>query len=263
MTKGDNSPLFTTGKNGIFSMDSYDSYVSPLYNTETGNGFDNITTDYTIMYITACSSAAYDDSTYLQGKYCLPRAYLGLTTGGPAYIGNTRQGVIPGSGNKLHRAFLYSLYTLGLTNIGQTIASSKVWVATDAAWRHYFSFTNNLFGDPSMNIWTTQPSIKEVIKNSEKLEVENSLPKEFALYQNYPNPFNPTTVINYDIPKSTNVKLSIFNTLGQEVMKLVDEYKEAGSYSINFNAKNFSSGIYYYTISASDYNKTLKMMILK
>jgi hypothetical protein len=114
-----------------------------------------------------------------------------------------------------------------------------------------------------MEIWTTQPSIKGVSKNSEQLEIENSLPKEFALYQNYPNHFNPTTNIKFDIPKSANAKLSIFNTLGQEVMKLFDEYKEAGSYGINFNAKGFSSGIYYYTISAGDYNKTLKMMILK
>jgi len=88
-------------------------------------------------------------------------------------------------------------------------------------------------------------------------------PREYKLEQNFPNPFNPSTMINYSIPKSSYVTLKIYDMLGREVANLLSEYKEAGKYSFNFNGKDYSSGIYFYKLTAGDFISTKKMMLNK
>jgi hypothetical protein len=92
--------------------------------------------------------------------------------------------------------------------------------------------------------------------------VSQSTIAAFSLGQNYPNPFNPTTTIRYDLPKSANINLKIFNTLGQEITSLVNEHKEAGYYQATWNA-NVPSGIYFYRLQAGEYVETKKMILLK
>ncbi len=75
---------------------------------------------------------------------------------------------------------------------------------------------------------------------------------EFELNQNYPNPFNPSTTIRYTIPSDGFVKLSVYNTIGEEVRTLINEFKEAGSYDENFEAADLSSGIYFYKLQAGN-----------
>jgi hypothetical protein len=89
------------------------------------------------------------------------------------------------------------------------------------------------------------------------------IPSEFRLAQNYPNPFNPVTNIEYDIPKNTNVKITIFDMTGREVAAPVNEFKTAGKYTVSFNAMKLSSGIYYYKIQAGDFTAVKKMTLLK
>jgi photosystem II stability/assembly factor-like uncharacterized protein len=91
----------------------------------------------------------------------------------------------------------------------------------------------------------------------------NFLPTEYSLSQNYPNPFNPTTTIEYSIPENGNVKLVVYNSLGEEVTTLVNAYKEAGSYKVNFGAVRLSSGIYYYRLISGTYLSVKKMIVLK
>jgi hypothetical protein len=99
---------------------------------------------------------------------------------------------------------------------------------------------------------------------SEVINVEiNYQPKEYALMQNYPNPFNPATTIEYSIAADGNVKLKIFNTLGEEVKTLVNEYKTAGSYKINFDASALPSGVYYYKIETGRFTSVKKMILLR
>ena len=92
---------------------------------------------------------------------------------------------------------------------------------------------------------------------------EEGLPKSFALSQNYPNPFNPSTTINYALPKASHVSITIYNALGQKVTELVNTEMNAGRYQMNFDASNFASGLYFYTIQAGDFRSTKKMMLLK
>lgn len=85
----------------------------------------------------------------------------------------------------------------------------------------------------------------------------------FLLLPNYPNPFNPNTTIEFSIPQTTNVNLKIFNLLGQELITLLDEIREVGTYRINFDAKELNSGMYFYTLEAGGYKETRKMILIK
>ena len=95
------------------------------------------------------------------------------------------------------------------------------------------------------------------------VEASISAPDKFMLGQNYPNPFNPSTVITYSLPSPSNVKLILYNAIGITVRVLENEFKEAGNYSLNFNASKLSSGIYFYRLQAGSFNETKKMMMLK
>ena len=83
------------------------------------------------------------------------------------------------------------------------------------------------------------------------------------LSQNWPNPFNNSCAIKYSIPKSSQVSLKIFNTLGEEIATLVNEEKPVGTYELNWNAANLPSGVYFYRLQAGDYVQTRKMILLK
>ncbi|MCB9210603.1 MAG: T9SS type A sorting domain-containing protein [Ignavibacteriales bacterium] len=91
-----------------------------------------------------------------------------------------------------------------------------------------------------------------------------SVNSSLKLFQNYPNPFNPNTIINYTIAKEEDfVKLSVYNSLGEEIEVLVNQKQKAGSYEINFSGEEFSSGIYFYSLKTSDNIITKKMLLLK
>lgn len=94
-------------------------------------------------------------------------------------------------------------------------------------------------------------------------EVNIRLPEKFSLSQNYPNPFNPSTVISYDLKVSSNVSLKIYNMSGKEIVSLLNEFKTAGSYVINFNGSNLPSGVYFYKIEAGKFSAIRKMTLIK
>lgn len=95
------------------------------------------------------------------------------------------------------------------------------------------------------------------------VEDKNLTPSEFILSQNYPNPFNSSSVIKYSIPKSSQLKIKIFNTLGEEIETLVNEEKLAGIYELTWNAVKLPSGVYFYRLQAGDFVETKKMILLK
>lgn len=108
--------------------------------------------------------------------------------------------------------------------------------------------------------WTrTDPSI--IITNATVTMTE--LPTEFALRDNYPNPFNPATTIKFELPKDAFVNITIYDNLGREVQKLVNTQMEAGYHSVVWDATNFASGVYFYKMTAADYNRTVKMILVK
>lgn len=91
--------------------------------------------------------------------------------------------------------------------------------------------------------------------------VEN--PGKFSLGQNYPNPFNPATQVSYSLAKASNVKITMYNALGQEVRVLENSAKEAGYYTLSINASDLGSGVYYYKLEAGSFTQLKKMIVLK
>jgi len=94
-------------------------------------------------------------------------------------------------------------------------------------------------------------------------ENNDGIPDRFFLHQNFPNPFNPSTQIKYSIPKSSQVTLKIFNTLGEDIETIVNEEKPTGTYELNWNAANLPSGVYFYRLQAGDFTSVKKMILLK
>tara|TARA_B100000315_G_C14007377_1_gene332938 strand:+ start:91 stop:408 length:318 start_codon:yes stop_codon:yes gene_type:complete len=100
------------------------------------------------------------------------------------------------------------------------------------------------------------------------LNREPVIPSTFALHQNFPNPFNPITTLSYDLPNDSDVRLAIFDMLGNEVATLVNTNQQAGFRSVQWDAtdsmgRSVSAGVYLYQIRASDYVQTQKMVLLK
>lgn len=134
---------------------------------------------------------------------------------------------------------------------------------------HVYALTNDGTADVQIQVGTflnpmdriTLDFIATTIPTS--LETENTLVTDYYLAQNYPNPFNPSTKINFGLKKSTNVEINVYNILGNKVATLVNEFKPAGNHSVLFNAKNLSSGIYFYKIVTNEFVQTRKMLMLK
>ena len=95
------------------------------------------------------------------------------------------------------------------------------------------------------------------------VENEYMLPNEYGLSQNYPNPFNPRTIIRYQIPADSFVKLRVYDILGNEIATLVNEEKSAGFYEIEFTRPGLASGIYIYRINSGNFSQTKKMTLLR
>ncbi len=91
----------------------------------------------------------------------------------------------------------------------------------------------------------------------------NQLPSKFSLLQNYPNPFNPTTTFTFALPFAGNTKLTVYDMLGSEIEVVVNEYKQAGTYTVNFDAAKYSSGVYFYTLTSGSFKDTKKMTLVK
>ncbi len=111
--------------------------------------------------------------------------------------------------------------------------------------------------------YTTRPNIQIYYAIPILIKSEEEIPKKYSLSQNYPNPFNPVTKINFSIPKYSFVSLIIYDILGREIKSPVKEYVEQGNYSIDFNASEFSSGVYFYKLTAGDFSETKRMILLK
>jgi hypothetical protein len=90
-----------------------------------------------------------------------------------------------------------------------------------------------------------------------------TVPIEFELFQNFPNPFNPSTRISWQSPVPSWQKLKVYDALGNEVSTLVDEYKPAGNYSVEFDASSLSSGIYFFQLRSGEFLETKKMILAR
>ncbi len=145
---------------------------------------------------------------------------------------------------------------VGTTNIHDDLFNAR-----------YVQFNVNSF---TITAWTDEAdqlfeaAVKWVMDDATNVEEINSgIPEEFLLSQNYPNPFNPSTTFQFSIPNGEFVTLAIYNVLGEKVSEIVSKKMQAGSYKFNWNANNFTSGIYFARLTAGDKMQIKKVMLLK
>ena len=133
----------------------------------------------------------------------------------------------------------------------------------------YWSF--NLPTNASLGTWKFTVFYEDGIYNHNFIVSDNTtsiddiqtLEYSYTLGQNYPNPFNPSTVINFSVPKETNVKINLYNSLGEKIETIVNRVYNTGNHSVNFDASNLRSGVYLYTLEAGDYYMSKKMTLIK
>jgi len=127
----------------------------------------------------------------------------------------------------------------------------------------YYSFEDNNLTAGKYSYRLKQIDTDGQFEYSKVIEVDLDAPMKYELSQNYPNPFNPVTTIQFSIPEAREVKLMIYNILGEQVAELVNESKEAGVHTINFNAAELNSGLYIYKLTAGNFNAVKKLMVIK
>lgn len=137
---------------------------------------------------------------------------------------------------------------------GKTICIDSTWYPPTGSWKWA--------GPEAFPSWDGPHCFTIYDQETGVEPVGADLPTSFALSQNYPNPFNPTTSISFDLPKKSDVVLSIYNITGQKVTEMSDTY-EAGTHVFEWDASNMASGVYFYKLTAGDFTATKKMMLLK
>ena len=122
-------------------------------------------------------------------------------------------------------------------------------------------FINNLTGWAAM--WNGTIMKTTTGGSVPVINLGNEIPSEYKLHQNYPNPFNPKTSIRFDIPRSSHIKLIIYDALGREVATLVNEKLSAGSYETEWDGSNYPSGVYFYQLNSEKFSQIKKMILIK
>ena len=128
-----------------------------------------------------------------------------------------------------------------------------------------YSFTDKPNGGAKFKYRLKQIDNDGKYEYSKEIEVDLITPNEFSLSQNYPNPFNPSTTIKFGLPKTSNVKLELFNILGEKIETLIDKEMEAGYHNYQLSIVNYqlTSGVYFYKIEAGSFSSVKKLLLMK
>jgi N-acetylneuraminic acid mutarotase len=245
---------------------------------------------------TAMSSAAtcFGDNIIVVGGYngtFLNTTHKGvITPGSPISITWTNIGTTPfvggsvpyrvGDGGVWNGFGLFGPSSGSTAQIGQIFGFNY----SDNTWRRFLPNTISLAGNrQTMAVRQTADSVyfylfggyttagtdaceRYAFKPTPPVGVHNPIglvPGQLSISQNYPNPFNPATTIQFNMPKAGNVEVKVYDILGSEVAVLVNEFKQVGTHTINFDASGLSSGIYFYTMKSADFTATKKMLLVK
>jgi hypothetical protein len=148
--------------------------------------------------------------------------------------------------------------------LGKTTDAGESWrISRDVIFAGMWSV---YFADANTGVAVGENYIIRTTNGGEPIGIKpigTEIPNEFKLYQNYPNPFNPNSKIKFQISKSSIVTLKVYDVLGKEIQTLVNEKLSPGTYEVTFNGSNLPSGVYFYRLTAVDFNETKKLILLK
>ncbi len=204
-------------------------YPSSVYLSDLRVGFDTTITAFSIMY--SCQELGCDDAATMRVTAYKNGVYVGT---------NTRTATFPGT---------WPVDTLRCT-FAQGFDSVVVHYASPPPTCQDYGV---IYMADNMRVTPINPTAIS----------ESELPVMFELRQNYPNPFNPSTIISYQLQKQELVILKVFDADGKEVATLVNSVEQPGYKSVNFNADNLASGVYYYRLQAGNYVETKKLVLLR
>jgi hypothetical protein len=225
-------------------LNSDSFFISPDYfNINDVNGFNN-DPKYFLSIFMYPQNSIIDTNTNLTREMLLLQAAGSL--GGSVITGITFWALI----KTYHQYLALRLFNPDFVTLGEVYEN----IPLGPSGYHLLRLAN-LWADPSL-VLKYDPTV-----NVE--EIQNDLPSDFTLFQNYPNPFNPKTKIEFRIVNSGFVSLKVFNVLGKEVAILVNDYKPAGKFEVEFNASELTSGVYFYQLKVENIIETKKMILLK
>ena len=221
------------------------------------------------------------DSLYCQILATFPQDFPGMS-GQSAFAGyeigifnpdgtnNMMQSGQMGGGMSFNSQTNFQLHFNNMQTTGFNVNPNnfkvKYWNNQNNSW---VTVSNAVVNTSTNTVTFSQSQVSNyVILTADKVttgitDYKNSIPDNFSLRQNYPNPFNPSTTIEFSIKENSNIKLSVYNLLGQKVTTLINQPMSAGVHSVQFNADNLSSGIYFYKLTAGENSKVMKMELLK
>jgi hypothetical protein len=196
------------------------------------------------------------DALEVEGQGVLPvelSSFVSVISGNDVTLNWSTSSELNNSGFEIERSTGNQWMNVGFVSGNGTTSSANIYTFTDR----------------NVNSGNYNYRLKQVDFNGNfeyfnlNNEVIIGVPSKFELSQNYPNPFNPSTRINYQLPNDGNVKISVFDNSGKEVMTLTNGFKAAGYYSVDMNASALSSGVYFYHLTAGDFSAVKKMLLVK
>jgi len=264
------------GSNQVTYPAFFDLFYRPFWIGFGGfPAFADGTIDAVMVWNTVRSQAQISSDMYRTVAYNEPglvgywRFNEGIGDSTLSYTSDSHTGTIYGSAEWIEStAPITSWITVQpLSGTIESSGSQDITITLDASnllLGDYQTEIRLFSNDPGQGLITIPVSLTTVVS----VEPELQLPTTYQLHQNYPNPFNPVTTIRYDLPQDSRVKLTIYNILGQQVIVLADEYQIAGYKSIRWNGRTTSgklvgTGMYFYSIEASQYSAIRKMVLLK
>jgi hypothetical protein len=190
------------------------------------------------------SNQGYSVSLSSDGNTALVGGYKDSSLSGAAWVFTRSGGVWTQQGTKL----------VGTGAVGFARQGWSVSLSSDGKTAIVGGYSDNTGVGAAWVYAHTASSVREP---------GDEVPLQFSLAQNYPNPFNPSTTIEYVLPHSSQVKLTLFDILGREVSVLVNEKKEAGVYEVKFDGSSLASGVYFYRLQAESFVDTKKLLLLR
>src|SRR4030095_15573241 len=232
----------------VYASKTYNSGTRELSATINSTALQNLTGQYKISFVVIENNINYQQNYY---------ALCGTPGYHPAYIHYwVARNMINGATGENLNTGTWNQNQMIPKTVTTTLDAS--WIAANCNLVVFVYKDNNPLYSAAVEQTPTQS-----ITNPLGIEEWGEVPDKFALEQNYPNPFNPVTRFKYSVPHDGNVSLKVYDALGNEVAVFVNGFLKAGSYNAEFDASQFGSGVYFYTLTAGDFRETRKMILTK
>ncbi len=241
--------LIQPNVNITISNKSYNAVTRTVTATVEITALANITGDYYVNYVLTENNLIYSQTG---NSSC---------TGSSNYVhGHVVKSMMNGDLGELIHSGSWTSGEMVTRNINYVVPSSPQVSVPDNCELNIFVYKQGTSIHTNSNV---QQAMKTSLTGATGIVNHNTVPESYSLSQNYPNPFNPSTNFSFSIPGTEKVSLKIYDVLGNEVETVVNDVLSAGTYSVELNASNYSSGIYFYTLSTGNFRETKKMNLIK